>query len=85
MKHGQDHICHICAKKFACRSNLTYHLTTHQPKLRQVQCTKCQKWLVLILFKVRLNILFSFPFPTQTFLFNLNLSKLFFFFPLILV
>lgn len=44
MLHGQDYICHICAKQFACRSNLTYHLTTHQPKVRQVQCEKCGKW-----------------------------------------
>lgn len=44
MFHGQEYICHICAKQFACRSNLTYHLTTHQPKVRQVQCEKCGKW-----------------------------------------
>ena len=46
MLHGQDYICHICAKQFACRSNLTYHLTTHQPRVHQVQCEKCGKWWV---------------------------------------
>lgn len=45
MLHGQNFICHICAKQFACRSNLSYHLTTHQPKVRKVQCEKCDKWL----------------------------------------
>ncbi|XP_055310508.1 zinc finger protein 69 homolog [Sitodiplosis mosellana] len=45
MQHGQDYTCNICGKRFACRSNLSYHLTTHEPKVRQVQCSKCGKWL----------------------------------------
>lgn len=44
MQHGQDYTCHKCDKKFACRSNLSYHLTTHEPKVRQVQCLECGKW-----------------------------------------
>lgn len=42
--HHHDYVCHICARRFACRGNLTYHLSTHQPKVRQVQCEKCGKW-----------------------------------------
>lgn len=44
MQQGPEHVCHICAKKFACRTNLTYHLTTHQPNVRRVQCSICDKW-----------------------------------------
>lgn len=44
MQQGPEHICHICAKRFACRTNLTYHLTTHQPNVRRVQCSICDKW-----------------------------------------
>uniref|UniRef100_A0A2M4BIH1 Putative transcription factor grauzone n=1 Tax=Anopheles marajoara TaxID=58244 RepID=A0A2M4BIH1_9DIPT len=40
-----NHVCHICQKQFACRSNLGYHMTTHQPPLQQVQCEQCGKWL----------------------------------------
>uniref|UniRef100_A0A182QAG4 Transcription factor grauzone n=1 Tax=Anopheles farauti TaxID=69004 RepID=A0A182QAG4_9DIPT len=38
--------CDVCHKKFSSRSNLNYHLTTHEPKvLHQVQCENCGKWL----------------------------------------
>lgn len=45
LRQGQKYICEICSKKFACRSNLNYHMTTHQPKIRRVQCDTCGKWL----------------------------------------
>uniref|UniRef100_A0A182M3E2 Transcription factor grauzone n=2 Tax=Anopheles culicifacies TaxID=139723 RepID=A0A182M3E2_9DIPT len=39
-------ICDTCGKTFISKSNLNYHLTTHQPKvLHQVQCEHCGKWL----------------------------------------
>uniref|UniRef100_A0A182WF82 Transcription factor grauzone n=1 Tax=Anopheles minimus TaxID=112268 RepID=A0A182WF82_9DIPT len=39
-------ICDTCGKTFISKSNLKYHLTTHQPKvLHQVQCEHCGKWL----------------------------------------
>lgn len=39
-------MCDTCGKKFISKSNLNYHLTTHQPKvLHQVQCEHCGKWL----------------------------------------
>lgn len=44
-KHDQVFVCHICAKKFVCKGNLVYHLTTHQPRVHQVQCEQCGKWL----------------------------------------
>ncbi|XP_055594273.1 transcription factor grauzone-like [Uranotaenia lowii] len=39
------YVCDICAKQFSSRGNLNYHLTTHQPKIHQVQCLECGKWL----------------------------------------
>lgn len=43
--HGQCFVCHICAKQFASRGNLSYHLTTHQHRTaHQVQCKECGKW-----------------------------------------
>ncbi|KAL1392789.1 hypothetical protein pipiens_012223 [Culex pipiens pipiens] len=39
------YVCQVCAKQFTSKSNLTYHLTTHQPKIHQVQCERCKKWL----------------------------------------
>lgn len=44
-KHDEVYVCHICAKKFGCKGNLVYHLTTHQPRMHQVQCEQCDKWL----------------------------------------
>lgn len=44
-KQGISFVCHVCAKQFACKGNLTYHLTTHQPRVHQVQCQQCGKWL----------------------------------------
>lgn len=45
MHHGQQYVCPKCSKRFACRSNLNYHMTTHQQTVRQVQCERCGKWL----------------------------------------
>lgn len=45
MHHGQQYICPKCSKQFACRSNLNYHMTTHQLNVRQVQCDHCGNWL----------------------------------------
>lgn len=42
---NEPFICHICAKPFTSKGNLSYHLTTHQPNAHQVQCEHCQKWL----------------------------------------
>lgn len=44
-KHENLFVCHICARQFSCRGNLVYHLTTHQPRMHQVQCEQCGKWL----------------------------------------
>ncbi|XP_052903479.1 transcription factor grauzone-like [Anopheles moucheti] len=39
-------ICDTCGKKFISKSNLNYHLTTHQPKvMHEAQCGRCGKWL----------------------------------------
>lgn len=37
--------CEICEKRFLCKSNLAYHLTTHKDFEFQVQCEICDKWL----------------------------------------
>lgn len=44
-KNGQEFICHLCAKAFTSKGNLTYHLTTHQPNAHSMQCKICLKWL----------------------------------------
>lgn len=41
----KEFICGICSKKFNCKSNLSYHLTTHQNFEFQVSCQICNKWL----------------------------------------
>ncbi|CAO1438837.1 unnamed protein product [Diamesa tonsa] len=48
-KHHNEFVCQKCGKSFSCKSNLSYHLTTHQPHQHQVQCPECQKWLKNIL------------------------------------
>jgi hypothetical protein len=37
--------CEKCSKRFLCKSNLAYHLTTHKDFEYQVQCKLCDKWL----------------------------------------